>query len=74
MIAAMSRVFTLVMLLLVALPAYAEEKSRVEKEADNLGRSLDSAGKRVGRAVERTGDNLWIKKGPKKAPKKKKSD
>lgn len=66
-------------LLLTALPlvATAEEKkpSRAEKEAAGVGKALEGAGRNIGRAVERTGDNVWIRKEPKKKPAaKKKTD
>jgi hypothetical protein len=58
-------------LLVLAGPGYAEEKSGVEKAAESVGRAFEGAAKNVGRAAKRTGDNVWIKKEPKKAPKKK---
>jgi hypothetical protein len=62
-----------IMLLALAAPALAadEKPSRLDKEADNLGRAFDSIGRRIGDAADRTGKNVWIKKkAPKKAEKK----
>ena len=66
-------------LLLLVAAAYAhgadEKPSGAEKAVNSVGRALEGAGKNVGRAVGRTGDNIWIKKpAAKKAAKKKKAD
>jgi hypothetical protein len=77
MIRAVMRAAALLLALALPLAAPGEEKkpSRVEKEASGVGRALEGAGRNIGRAVERTGDNVWIKKEPKKKPAaKKKSD
>ena len=61
------------LLLLCVFPAHAAEDkpSGAEKAVSSVGRALEGACKNIGRAVERTGDNIWIKKPPKKAAKKK---
>jgi hypothetical protein len=62
-------------LLLLVVGAYAhgadEKPSGAEKAVNSVGRALEGAGKNVGPPADRTGDNIWIKKGPKKAAKKK---
>lgn len=70
----MKRRLAIALLLGMASSAVAEEKSGVEKAAGSVGRALEGAAKNVGRAAKRTGDNLWIKKAPKKPAKKKKDD
>lgn len=70
----MHRLLLTAVLLCLCLPARAGEKSGVEKAADSVGRALDGAAKNVGRAAKRTGDNVWIKKAPKKPAKKKRKD
>lgn len=67
----MKRGLVTALLLCFACPAWAEEKSGVEKAAGSVGRALEGAAKNVGRAAKRTGDNVWIKKAPKKPAKKK---
>ena len=66
----MIRPAALVLLIALPLAAAGEEKqpSRVEKEASGVGKALEGAGRNVGRALERTGDNIWIKKDAKKKP------
>lgn len=69
----MKRGLAIALLLCSASPAWAEEKEKsgVEKAAGSVGRALEGAAKNVGRAARRTGDNVWIKKAPKKPAKKK---
>lgn len=76
MMRAMHRPAALLLVLALPLAAAGEEKkpSRVEKEASGVGSALQGAGRNVGRALERTGDNIWVKKGQKKSAPKKKSD
>lgn len=70
----MKCLYATALLLCLCFPAWAEEKSSLEKAADSVGRALEGAAKNVGRAAKRTGDNVWIKKEPKKPAKKKKDD
>ena len=71
MIRGMRQTLAALLLFLLAAPIYAgEEKSRIEKEGEKLGRAVESIGKRAGKALERTGDNVWIRKEPKKKKKK----